>query len=126
MPLAIRKAMPPPINGPTTGTQEYAQSEEPFPGIGQKACAILGPKSRAGFKAYPVVPPKLAPKPQTNTATIQGPNPGAIPPTCLENIAKMLKTNITVAKISYSHATILHTSNKSTNGIDYNSKKWYY
>jgi hypothetical protein len=27
-------AIAPPANGPTTGTQEYAQSEPPFPGIG--------------------------------------------------------------------------------------------
>lgn len=40
-----------PINGPTIGTQEYPQSELPFPLIGRMACMILGPISRAGLMA---------------------------------------------------------------------------
>lgn len=42
--------------GPTTGIQAYRQFESPLVGIGKRKCMILGPKSRAGFNAAPVVP----------------------------------------------------------------------
>jgi hypothetical protein len=41
----------PPMIGPTTGTQLYCQSEVPFPGIGKRAWAMRGLRSRAGLIA---------------------------------------------------------------------------
>jgi len=41
--------------------------------MGNKACAILGPKSRAGLMAYPVVPPSESPIPQTMKLTGNAP-----------------------------------------------------
>lgn len=63
--LAIRA----PINGPTTGTQAYVTSNAALFLIGSKACMIRGPKSRAGFIAYPVVPPRDRPITQTKKVT---------------------------------------------------------
>src|SRR5699024_1002711 len=67
----------PPIIGPTTGIQAYPQSDVPFPGIGNKACMIRGPKSRAGLIAYPVAPPKDTPIATINKPTINGERPSA-------------------------------------------------
>src|SRR5690349_18941283 len=60
---ALYKTAPttPPMVGPTIGIQAYPQSEVPFPGIGSSACAIRGPRSRAGLIAYPVGPPNERP-----------------------------------------------------------------
>ncbi|CRG03885.1 Uncharacterised protein [Streptococcus pneumoniae] len=41
----------PPEIGPKTGTIAYDQFEPPLPAIGKMACAIRGPKSRAGLIA---------------------------------------------------------------------------
>ncbi len=41
----------PPMIGPTTGTQLYCQSDVPLPGIGSRAWAIRGLRSRAGLIA---------------------------------------------------------------------------
>ena len=38
-------------SGPTTGTHAYDQSLEPLPLIGRIACAMRGPRSRAGLMA---------------------------------------------------------------------------
>src|SRR5690625_6700330 len=57
------------------GTQAYFQSDPPLPGIGRSACAILGPRSRAGLIAYPVVPPKDIPIATIKAPTINGFNP---------------------------------------------------
>ena len=65
--------------GPTTGTQAYPQSLEPLPLIGRKACAMRGPRSRAGLMAYPVGPPREAPMPTTRRATGSAPS-GPSPP----------------------------------------------
>ena len=37
--------------GPTTGTHEYDQSLPPLPLMGRMACAMRGPRSRAGLIA---------------------------------------------------------------------------
>lgn len=49
----MKAAITPPIQGPITGTIAYPQSELPLPAMGRMACAILGPKSRAGLIANP-------------------------------------------------------------------------
>src|SRR5699024_2984767 len=67
----------PPIIGPMTGIQAYPQSDVPFPGIGNKACMIRGPKSRAGLIAYPVAPPKDTLIATINKPTINGERPSA-------------------------------------------------
>src|SRR5580698_5873244 len=64
-----------PISGPTIGTNAYPQSDFPLPLIGRMACATRGPKSRAGFIAYPVGPPRLNPIAHTRTPHNHGPNP---------------------------------------------------
>ena len=58
-----------PINGPITGIHEQLQSFDALFFIGKIECIILGPKSLAGFMAYPVVPPKDRPIDQTKKAT---------------------------------------------------------
>src|SRR5699024_12105036 len=58
-----------------TGIQAYPQSDVPFPGIGNKACMIRGPKSRAGLIAYPVAPPTDTPIATINKPTINGERP---------------------------------------------------
>src|SRR3981189_1523246 len=77
--LIIAAPIPPAINGPTIGTNAYPQSEFPLALIGRIACARRGPKSRAGFIAYPVAPPRLRPIAQTRTPHNHGPNPGVRP-----------------------------------------------
>ena len=64
-----KAAATPPAAGPKTGIHAYHQALLPFPFMGNKACIILGPRSRAGLIAYPVGPPKLIPIPKTNSAT---------------------------------------------------------
>ena len=58
------------MTGPTNVTIPYPQLELPFPLIGRTECARRGPRSRAGFIAYPVNPPKDIPQetiiPNTN------------------------------------------------------------
>src|SRR6478609_3608922 len=85
----------PPISGPTIGTQEYAQSEEPLPRIGRMAWATRGPRSRAGLIAYPVGPPSEAPMPTTSSATNSGPRPDGVPPEI-----RITNTRTKVARIS--------------------------
>ena len=58
-----------PIIGPITGIHEYDQSLDPFPEIGSILCMILGPRSRTGLIAYPVVPPSDSPIAQTRNIT---------------------------------------------------------
>src|SRR6267154_6854713 len=101
----IRNAKPasaPPVSGPRTGMGAYRQSDPPFPAIGRIACVRRGPKSRAGFIAYPVVPPRESPTPHTRLATRYGPRPLASPPaaTALEKIAPTTNTRTNVAMIS--------------------------
>lgn len=60
-------------NGATTGTHEYDQSLSLFPLIGRRKCIILGLKSRAGFIAYPVVPPNDIPIDAISIPTGNGP-----------------------------------------------------
>ena len=62
-----------PMIGPTTGTQEYAQSEPPLPRMGRMAWAMRGPRSRAGLMAYPVGPPREVPMTTMIRATPSGP-----------------------------------------------------
>src|ERR1041385_2710602 len=64
-----KAAIEPPTIGPTIGIHAYAQSLVPLLLIGKIACMIRGPKSRAGFMAYPVVPPSESPITQTKNAT---------------------------------------------------------
>jgi hypothetical protein len=47
----IIAASAPPVNGPTTGIQQYFQSLLPFLPMGKMACIIRGPKSLAGLIA---------------------------------------------------------------------------
>ena len=99
--------------GATIGTHAYAQSELPLCFIGRRACIILGPKSLAGLRAYPVGPPKLIPIAQTKNPTKSPPSipifPDASAP--LESVKATAvffafpipntpKTNIAVASIS--------------------------
>jgi hypothetical protein len=57
MDLANKPPNTAPAQGASMGTHEYHHSDGPFPGIGSIQCANLGAKSRAGFRAGPVVPP---------------------------------------------------------------------
>lgn len=59
----------PPTIGATTGTQLYPHCDDPLFGIGISAWMILGPKSRAGFNAGPVGPPKEITKVPINKPT---------------------------------------------------------
>src|SRR5215831_17310747 len=77
--LMIKAAKAAPSSGPTTGTQEYDQSEPPLLATGNSACATRGPRSRAGLIAYPVVPPKDSPIDHTSMETKYGLMPGASP-----------------------------------------------
>src|SRR6187200_1839180 len=75
----LNRAAPskPPINGPTMGIQLYDQSDDPLPGMGKTKWAIRGPKSRAGFMAKPVGPPRLSPMEVISPPTITGLSPSA-------------------------------------------------
>src|SRR6266446_3481305 len=92
------------MSGPITGIGAYPQSEPPFPAIGRIACAMRGPRSRAGLMAYPVGPPSDRPMPQTRLPTRYGPSPTAGPAveTLLEKIAPTTKTSTNVAITSLS------------------------
>jgi PAS domain S-box-containing protein len=69
--------------------------------MGRTACAIRGPRSRAGLIAYPVVPPSERPITQTKQPTRYGPSPGAIPlERALEKIAPTTNTSTNVPMIS--------------------------
>lgn len=81
----------------TIGIHAYPQFELPFPAIGRRACANLGPKSRAGLIAYPVVPPKLNPIATIRKPTISGFNPSV---NLFAPIAKIPKTRMNVPIIS--------------------------
>jgi hypothetical protein len=98
--VAAAKAAP--TSGPIIGTQEYPQPDAPLPGIGSKAWAIRGPRSRAGLIAYPVEPPKERPIPQTNAPTSIGPKPAATPAgaTRFENKAVATSTRMKVPSTS--------------------------
>src|SRR6266571_4135252 len=65
---------------------------------------MRGPKSRAGLMAYPVVPPKLRPMPQTRLPTRYGPKPAAGPPaaTAFEKMAPATSTRMKLPMISLS------------------------
>ena len=69
----INPAKDPPNNGPANGTHEYAQSLSLLPLIGRKKCTRRGARSRAGFIAYPVVPPKDIPIATIRIPTGKGP-----------------------------------------------------
>src|SRR5271154_2601860 len=96
--------MAPAINGPTIGTSAYPQSELPLSLMGRIAWARRGPKSRAGFIAYPVGPPRLRPSAQTSTPHNHGPNPGGSPVDDTALLPKLKPTRIrqVVAIISVS------------------------
>src|SRR5947209_6334776 len=83
-----------PINGPMIGTGAYRQSDRPLAGIGRTACATRGAKSRAGFIAYPVGPPRLNPITQTSTPQNQGLKPGARPVGPSDLLPKLKPTTI--------------------------------
>src|SRR3981189_1927496 len=102
--LMIAAPIPPAINGPTIGTKAYPQSEFPLSLIGRIACASRGPKSRAGFIAYPVGPPRLRPIDQTRTPHSHGPNPAGRPVGDTALLPKLKPTTIkqVVAMISVS------------------------
>src|SRR6266436_1124947 len=72
--------------------------------MGRMACAMRGPRSRAGLIAYPVGPPRDIPMPQTRLPTRYGPSPAAGPAaeTRFEKIAPTTKTSTKVAMISLS------------------------
>src|SRR5580658_6284670 len=96
--------MPPAIKGPIIGTNAYPQSEFPLSLIGRIAWATRGPKSRAGFIAYPVGPPRLRPSAHTRTPHNHGPNPGGRPLADTALLPKLKPTTIrqVVAMISVS------------------------
>ena len=60
--------MAPPVNGAITGIQLYFQSGF-LPFLGNNEYTIRGPKSLAGFIAYPVVPPSVIPITITKSPT---------------------------------------------------------
>src|SRR5699024_5713290 len=78
-PKPVRRQIQAPITapmiGPTTGIQAYPQSEVPLPGMGSSACAIRGPRSRAGLIAYPVGPPRDRPMAKTSRPIRRGARP---------------------------------------------------
>src|SRR6266576_226828 len=102
--LMIPAPMHPAINGPTIGTSAYPQSDFPFPLIGRMAWARRGPKSRAGFNAYPVGPPSPSPIAHTSVPQNHGPNPIASPVDDTALLEKVEPTTIrhVVAMISVS------------------------
>src|SRR6266849_321584 len=92
--LIIPAPMPPAINGPMIGTNAYPQSEFPLSLIGRTACARRGPKSRAGFIAYPVDPPRPRPIAHTRTPHSHGPNPAGRPVDDTDLLTKLKPTTI--------------------------------
>src|SRR5258706_2019365 len=62
--------------------------------MGKTACATRGPKSRAGFIAYPVGPPRLKPSAHTSTPHNQGPNPAGRPVVDTALLPKLKPTTI--------------------------------
>src|SRR5690554_624812 len=60
--------------GAKTGIHAYFQSLSSLLLKGINVCTILGPRSRAGLIAYPVVPPKLSPIEKTTKATGSAPS----------------------------------------------------
>src|ERR1035438_4990739 len=100
----IAAPIPPAISGPMIGTSAYPQSEFPLSLMGRIAWATRGPKSRAGFIAYPVGPPRLRPSAQTRTPHSQGPNPAGRPVDETALLPKLKPTTIkhVVAIISVS------------------------
>src|SRR5437867_7990386 len=120
------------MSGPITGIGAYPQSEPPFPSIGRIACAMRGPRSRAGLIAYPVGPPSDNPIPQTKLPTRYGPSPeaGPVAETPLEKIAPTTKTSTKVAMTSLSKfvtplriagAVQKHASLISVSGVSFQS-----
>src|ERR1700722_8387179 len=92
-----------PSNGPTTGIAAYPQFDPAFLPSGNMACAILGPKSRAGLIAYPVVPPSDKPIAHITAALRTVPSPATGPaPTFPEKIAPTTVTSTKVPIISLS------------------------
>src|SRR5699024_8086270 len=83
----------PPESGPKIGTGAYFQFESPLHGIGIKKCASLGPKSRAGLMAYPVVPPSDRPIAVIKKPTINGFRPS------VNSLAPINKRPITRMKV---------------------------
>lgn len=69
-----------PIIGPHSVTIPYPQLELPLPLIGRTACAKRGPRSRAGFIAYPVSPPKDIPQDTIIPNTNKFPTPAGAAP----------------------------------------------
>src|SRR5258708_4819411 len=90
----IAAPRPPASNGPMMGTSAYPQSEFPLPLMGRIAWATRGPKSRAGFIAYPVGPPRLKPSDHAKTPHNQGPNPGGSPVVDTALLPKLKPTTI--------------------------------
>ena len=71
---------------------------------GNKECVMRGPKSRAGFIAYPVVPSSDRPIAHTSTPTRNGPRAAAGPnnATFFEKIAAttVTRTNVPIVSLS--------------------------
>src|SRR5260370_20729813 len=86
------------------GTSAYRQSEFPLSLIGRIAWATRGPKSRAGFSAYPVGPPRPRPTAHTRTPHNHGPKPIGRPVDDTAVLPKLKPTTIrqVVAIISVS------------------------
>src|SRR5882762_4297859 len=77
--------------------------------MGRIACAMRGPRSRAGLIAYPVGPPSDIPIPQTRLPARYGPSPaaGPAPETRYEKIASLTKTSTKVSLISLNNYVIV-------------------
>src|SRR5262249_49637349 len=87
----------PPNTGPTTGIHAYPQSDGPSPGMGRRAWASRGARSRAGLIAYPVVAPRLKPIAQTSVPPIGTSN---WVPSCFSTIAVPTNTRTKVPRAS--------------------------
>src|SRR2546423_1704492 len=100
----IHAPLPPAMTVPAAGTSAYPHFDFSFPPIGRMAWARRGPKSRAGFNAYPVGPPSPSPIAQTRAPQNHGPNPIASPVDDTALLEKVEPTTIrhVVAMISVS------------------------
>src|ERR1700722_8924475 len=119
----------------TAGIAAYPQFDPAFLPSGSMACAILGPKSRAGLIAYPVVPPSDKPIAHITAALRTLPSPATEPvATFSEKIAPTTVTSTKVPIISLSRfAPILgmagevekHASFKFASSVTFQcGRKW--
>src|SRR5260370_41638633 len=99
------------------------------------ACAMRGPRSRAGLIAYPVGPPRDKPMPQTRLPTRDGPSPagGPVAETLLEKIAPTTNTSTKVAIVSLNRfvnvfriagAVQKHPNLAAVSGVSFQGGSW--